>query len=255
MTEHMAEHMAGRNPITGKVDFYTNPLVKRNRTYGEMVTDLRTRLGYVTQGPSANNNRPLLDSFLQEAHEYVFSQLKPSNRRKKAAITLEPGSWLYDWHNDEDDEDIEPGWVVSVWLVDGDGSRFPMRQGITEKMREDAEPGQPARYDDMDGQIELYPVPDRPYRLLLEYVAGPTRFARDTDRPSVPARLVFLYALYLGQVHYRMPAYQATSAAFNALLSREKAKEHEGRRYVVNDADSPHGFVVGGKGRYRFVVR
>ena len=248
--------MTDRNPITGKVADYTNPLINRYRTYGELITELRTRLGYVTQGPSANNNKPLLDSFLQEAHEYVFAQLNPSNRRKKTAIVLEPGSYLYDWHNDEDDEDIDPGLVQSVWLIDSDDTRYRLKQGITEKMREDDERGQPVRYDDMDGQIELYPIPDEdPYRLVIEYINGPGRFFRDPDRPCVPDRLVALYALYLGQVHYRMPAYQATSAAFNALLSREQAKQHEGRRYIVNDADDPRGYVVGSEGRYRFVVR
>ena len=248
--------MTDRNPITGKISNYPNPLPFRYRTYGQLVTELRTRLGYVTQGPSANNNKPLLDSFLQEAHDYVFAQLHPSNRRKVTAIPLELGSYLYDWHNDEDDEDIEPGWVQSVWLIDDQGNRFRMVQGISQKMREDREYGQPVRYDMLDGQIELYPIPDEgPYQLLIEYVAGATRFSADTDRPCVPDRLVALYALYLGQVHYRMPSYQATSAAFNALLSRELAKQHEGRRYIVNDSDNPRGFVVGSEGRYRFVVR
>ncbi|WP_269315479.1 hypothetical protein [Oxalobacter aliiformigenes] len=29
--------------------------------------------------------------------------------RKKTVITLEKGSYLYDWHNDIEDENIDPG--------------------------------------------------------------------------------------------------------------------------------------------------
>lgn len=44
--------------------------------------------------------------------------------------------------------------------------------------------GQPVRYDTLNGQIELWPVPDRAgYGLLVEYIAGKPRFSQDTDRP------------------------------------------------------------------------
>ena len=97
-----------------------NGLTQRYRTLGELLTELKARLGFVAQGPAANNNTPLMMSFLQEAHEYVYDQLDPSPMRKKTVIALEQGSYLYDWHNDEEDENIDPGLVHSVWLIDGD---------------------------------------------------------------------------------------------------------------------------------------
>ena len=233
----------------------TNSLIQRYRTYGELQAELKARLGFVAQGPSSNNNKAVMDSFLREAHDYVYAQLEPAPMRKKTVISLEPGSWLYDWHNDEEDEDIDPGMVLSVWLIDGE-NRYRLVQGITERHREDDSRSQPVRYDTLNGQIELWPVPDKSgYGLLIEYIAGKPRFARDEDRPGVNDRLVLLYAIYMAQVHYRQPAYQATSASFNALLSGEKAKQHEGRRYFVRSSENPVGEVVGSDGEYRFVVR
>lgn len=233
----------------------TNSLIQRYRTYGELQAELKARLGFVAQGPSSNNNKAVMDSFLREAHDYVYAQLEPAPMRKKTVISLEPGSWLYDWHNDEEDEDIDPGKVLSVWLIDGE-NRYRLVQGITERHREDDSRSQPVRYDTLNGQIELWPVPDKSgYGLLIEYIAGKPRFARDEDRPGVNDRLVLLYAIYMAQVHYRQPAYQATSASFNALLSREKAKQHEGRRYFVRSSENPIGEVIGSDGEYRFVVR
>ncbi len=230
--------MTDRNPITGKVGDYKNPLPHRYRTYGELVTELRVRTGYVNQGPSANNNKSILDSFLQEAHEVVYGQLEPMPMRKKTAIQLEHGSYLYDWHNDEDDEDIDPGKVLSVWLLDAEGNRYRMHQGIPEHWREDTESGvrgQPTHYDNLDGQIELYPIPDaEPYRLLVEYIQERPRFTRDSDRPGVPDRLVFLYALYMLQGFLQDSNASQTLQSFQALLQKEKAKQHENRRYFIN---------------------
>ena len=229
-------------------------MIQRYRTYGELLTELRARLGFVAQGPSANNSKAVMDSFLREAHEYVYTQIEPSPMRKKTVIALEQGSYLYDWHNDEEDEDINPGLVLSVWLIDGK-NRYKMVQGINERQREDDSRSQPTRYDTLNGQIELWPVPDRPYGLLVEYIASKPRFVEASDRPGVNDQLVLLYAIYRAQVHYRHPAYQATSASFNTLLAKEKARQHENRRYFVNDPEGAAGEVVGSNGVYRYVVR
>lgn len=137
----------------------TNSLIQRYKTYGELQAELKARLGFVAQGPSSNNNKAQMDSFLQEAHDYVYAQLEPIPMRKKTVISLEQGSYLYDWHNDIEDEDIDPGLVRSVWLVDGE-NRYRLVQGITERHREDTSRGQPVRYDTLNGQIELWPMPD-----------------------------------------------------------------------------------------------
>jgi len=169
-----------------------NPIPHRYQTLGELRRRLRARLGFMTQGPAAESNRAALDDMLQEAHAYVCAQVQVSVLRKKTTIALEPGSYRYDWHNDSEDEDIDPGRVLSVWIAASDGLRVPLVQGIGERHREQADlRATPSRYDTLDGQVELWPIPDRTCDLLIEYEASLTRFTRDADRPGVPDALVF----------------------------------------------------------------
>lgn len=221
-------------------------LQSRYKTLGQLRTDMRRRLGFIAQGPAAANNQATLDSFLQEAHDYVYAKLNPSPARKKAIIRLQPGEWLYDYHNDGEDEDIDPGLVLSVWVKVADTIRDPLIQGISENDRSFGTlRSWPEKYDTLNGQMELYPVPDQQYDLIVEYMASPGRFEQDQDRSSVPDRLVFLYALANAKAHYRHPDAQAPATTFNNLLSIELGKQHENRRYVkATSADSSDPQVV-----------
>ena len=211
-----------------------NGLTERNRTLGELMTELRARLGFVAQGSASKSNDATIKSFLQEAHEYVFGDLEPPAMRKKATIKLEAGSFLYDWHNDVEDEPISPGRVLSVWVKVGDQIRERLSQGITETDRSFASlNGQPTKYDHLNGQIELHPVPDAAYDLILEYTADRGRFDRASDRTSVPDRLVFLYALANAKAHYRHPDAQAAATAFQNMLGREKFRQKENKRFFA----------------------
>lgn len=230
-----------------------NGLIQRQRTLGELLTELKARLGFVAQGPAAKNNDRLMISFLQEAHEYVYDQLNPASMRKKTVIRLERGSYLYDWHNDEEDENIDPGLVKSVWVIDG-SKRIPLSQGITEKDREDENRSVPVRYDTLNGQIELSPVPDKAYGLLVEYIASRPRFEQASDRPGVPDRLVLLYALVSAKAHFRHPDSQSAAALFNARLRSERVRQHENRRYFLNGHYRHDSTVTGSDGAYRFMA-
>lgn len=211
-----------------------NGLTERNRTLGELMTELRARLGFVAQGSASKSNDATIKSFLQEAHEYVFGDLEPPAMRKKATIKLEAGSFLYDWHNDVEDEPISPGRVLSVWVKVGDQIRERLSQGITETDRSFASlNGQPTKYDHLNGQIELHPVPDAAYDLILEYTADRGRFDRASDRTSVPDRLVFLYALANAKAHYRHLDAQAAATAFQNMLAKEKFRQKENKRFFM----------------------
>ncbi len=69
-----------------------NGLSERYRTLGDLMTALRARLGFVTQGSASKNNDTVIKSFLQEAHDFVFSELQPPAQRKKTIIQLQAGS-------------------------------------------------------------------------------------------------------------------------------------------------------------------
>lgn len=212
-------------------------LSSRNKTLGELMTELRARLGYAAQGSASKNNSAVMKSFLQESHEYVFGELEPPAQRKKTIIKLEAGSYLYDWHDDKDDEPIDPGRVQSLWVRVGANISEPLRQGITEADRSfESLRQQPQKYDTLNGQLEVWPVPERVYSLVVEYTAERSRFERASDRPSVPDRLVFLYALATAKAHYRHPDAQAAATSFQNMLGKEKSRQRENRRYFVGSA-------------------
>src|SRR5687768_14915564 len=210
-----------------------NGLEERNRTLGELRTELRGRLGFVQSGPAASGNTPILNSFLQEGHDFLYDELKPSPARKKAIIRLMPGQHLYDYHNDKEDEPIDPGTVSKVWLELDGNNISTLAQGIAPHLRAFESRSYPTRYDTLNGQMELWPVPSQQYDLYIEYLAPKPRFTQDQDRPGVPDRLVFLYALANAKAHYRQPDAQAAGATFTKMLATAKARQHENRRYVM----------------------
>ena len=44
-------------------------------TLGSLMTELKARLGFVTQGAASHNNDTIMRSFLQEAHDFVYEEL------------------------------------------------------------------------------------------------------------------------------------------------------------------------------------
>jgi hypothetical protein len=197
-------------------------LSERYKTLGQLRAQLQMRLGFVAVGPGSLNNRDTMNSILQEGHELVCTEVDVKTFRRRTVIKLVKDSSRYDWHNDVLDEDIDPTRIISIWVNIADRTRIPLCQGITESDRafEDYQT-YPTRWDDMDGQMELWPVPDQTYDLIVEYTAPQSRFERDSDRPSVPDRLVFMYALSMGKAHYRHP-----DASY-------KAAQHENQRYFL----------------------
>lgn len=233
-----------------------NGLEARYATLSELRTKLRRRLGFVTTGPAASLNTGIMDDFLQEGHDLLYEELKMSPARKKTVITLAAGQYLYDWHNDTDDEDIDPGNVKKVWIAVGDTIVEELVQGITERMRAfDSYRTYPSRYDTLNGQIELYPIPDAAYGLTVEYLAPKARFTQDSDRPSVPDRLILLYAIANAKAHYRHPDATAAGTTYAKLLALTKSKQHENRRYVMRSgAEVPEQVVATADG-YKLRVR
>lgn len=209
-----------------------NPLTSREGTLGSMMTELKARLGFVTQGASSKLIDPLLKSFLQEGHEYVYEQLGAPLLKKRTTIMLQKGSRLYDCHNDIEDENFEPAMIESICVYDTETSFNELRQGITELMRcGDITPTVPERYDILDGQIELWPTPDDAYRMVVIYRSELTRFTQPADHACVPSRLVFLYALASAKAHYQHPDAQTAGNIFQQALRIERQKQHENKRY------------------------
>lgn len=209
-----------------------NPLRYREQTLGEMLSEMKARLGFAVQGAGSKLIDRLLKSFLQEGQFYVWEQLDAPLAMKRTEIKLSAGSKLYDYHNDVDDQDIHPDMVYEIDVYETDTSVVKLRQGITEKMRcDDTSRDCPRRYDTLNGQLELFPTPDREYRLIIHYREGCTRLEQDSDRTCVPSRLVFLYALASAKAHYGHADAQTAGSIFQTALRTEKSRRHGNRRY------------------------
>ncbi len=206
---------------------------ERQKTLGELLAELRSRLGFMAQGSAAQSNGPMLTSMLQEAHDYLYDELNPPGEKKRTLLTLLPGSSLYDWHDDATDEDIQPEGVQAVWVKISEVQVLRMTQGITEANRSWPGTSWPQRYDTLNGQLEVWPVPTQQYTAIIEHIGIKPRFEQPTDRPGVPSRLLFQYALAIAKAHFRQPDAQAIAASFDRMLSKVKSRQHENRRYFA----------------------
>lgn len=210
------------------------------QTYGVMLNKLRSRLGlHATLGSALS-----LEDLLTEANEYVYGELD-NTTPTESTLTTYASTSDYDWESDEG-ESIAPSSVQEVWVEQGDSSRVQLSQGITHAMRAMQTSTIPERYDTkfIDGvaTLELWPVPDQSYRLYIRHNRVLQRFEQTADLPSVPQRLVFLYALSVGKAHYRQPDAQVVGQSFKTMLSTAKYNQHENRRYLpcVEKASSPY---------------
>ena len=215
----------------------TNPL-------GELLSELRSRLGFIAQGSSSMANDQILISFLQEAAEIVVADLGVPFFKRLTTIQVVKGSKLYDWHDDENDEDINPQDVRALYIADGVDQRYRLIEGISEIMRADIQQSMPSHFDRTGGQIELWPVPERDYGLVIEWDSTNFKFTEKTDRCPVSSRLIFLRALATAKAHYRMPDAQQTAASYNELLSYERGRNITDKRYSLSNKRSDGGYQV-----------
>lgn len=225
----------------------TNPLQRRQKTMGALLSELRSRLGFIAQGSSSQANDPILISFLQEAADIVVADLGIPCFKRLTAIKVVKGSKFYDWHDDENDEDINPQDVEALYIADGVDQRYRLIEGISEWMRAEIDQSMPTHFDRTNGQIELYPIPEREYGLVIEWNSTHFKFSEKTDRCPVNSRLIFLRALATAKAHYRMPDAQSVAASYNELLSYERGNNVTLKRYNLRaDKSSEEYFVTSG---------
>lgn len=230
----------------------TNPLQRRQKTMGALLSELRSRLGFIAQGSSSQANDPILISFLQEAADIVVADLGIPFFKRLTTIKIVKGSKFYDWHDDENDEDINPQDVIGLYIADGVDQRYRLIEGISEWMRAEIDQSMPTHFDRTNGQIELYPIPERDYGLVIEWNSTHFKFTEKDDRCPANSRLVFLRALATAQAHYRMPEAQQTAAAYNELLSYERDNNVTFKQYSLSEDKDAQGYFVaiGANGKF-----
>lgn len=222
------------------------------KTFSAMQQELRSRCGlHATLG-----NTPALDSILTESNDYVYDQLD-DGKPMRSTITLMANTSTYPWVSDEG-ATIARGSVQSVWIEQGDSYRVPLPQGISHSMRADADLRSiPSAYDSVfaDGtwSLELWCVPDAAYLLYVDHNRVIGRFTAPTDWPSAPYRLVMAYAVAMGKAHYGKADAEAAGQSFKTMLSKEKYRQKENRRFVPRQDELRDPRVVRTANGYRQV--
>jgi len=196
------------------------------QTLGELRAKLQERVGFVSQGPASLSQRTLLHSFLQEAQTFLYNQVDWKHLKTHKDITLNAGQILYDWP-----DDCEPGKrrVLSVLIND---QWYPLEQGIEAK--EDTLVSyrhHPELYDD-GPQIEIWPEPDQPYTLRVEYFKKLGSFTQESDPATLDDTLVFLMALTNAKSHYRHPDAENYASQTESMLRSLKGQQHGTKRYL-----------------------
>lgn len=188
------------------------------KTLGELRSTLARRLGFGAQG-SAGVNSGLLDSFLQDAQDQLWSQFDWRHLIKYDEKATAAGQTLYDWATDFDA--TRPLYDVAIW----DGARWvPMNEGINWAMRSTSTTQTiPARYERY-AQMEVWPEPDTAYTMRRYYVATCARFTQDGDRASLDDGIIFLHALTNAKHHYRQPDADRYGRQLEAMLAKLKSQ-------------------------------
>jgi hypothetical protein len=205
-----------------------------NATLGTLRAELAMRLGFVPTGPAAQHQRAELDSFLQEAQEYVYAQTQGNQSACTASFVTSPGERLYDWHDRARDQTIEPHRVQEVGIQHA--KRYEkLVHGISAHKRESQlARGCPRYYDNLNKQLLLWPTPNARYTVILTYHAALPQLEQDADRPGVPEKLLLLYAIASAKAHYRHADAAVAGKAFDALLREYQSRQHGQRRYFMH---------------------
>lgn len=225
------------------------------KTFGQMLSELRSRCKlHATLGAT-----PALESILSEANEYVYEELAgcSDGLPYRSTMNLSANVSRYPF-TAADGQTVARGSVREVWIEQGSSVRVPLPQGITHAMRADtALRAIPQCYDtDMDGDVftlEVYPTPDQAYVLHIDHNRVLQTFNTSTDLPSAPSRLVFGYALAMGKAHYGLADAETAGQSFRTMLSAEKYKQRENRRFVPGETRNRAPQVIATAGGYRQV--
>lgn len=223
----------------------SNITLPSSKNRGQMLETLRVRLKlHKTLGVT-----DALSDILTESHEYVYGELD-NGVPQESTLTVSPNASQYEFVTDEGVQ-VARGSVQEVWVGQGSTSRLPLSQGITHAMRSLNQTGEPSHYDTViqrtdagdEQMFEVWPIPSDVYTIYIKHNRTMTRFENATDKPSAPYRLVLLYAIAVGKAHYQQPDAQAAMTSFNQMLSREKFRQKEEKRYftgVENTARKPY---------------
>ena len=211
----------------------------RLRTLGDLRDELARRLGFHTQGAQAQANRLLLESFVQRAQDKLWWMHDFPHLRKFADITVDRATDIngnpqvfWDWPADCDHRRI---YVVACWIT---GWWYPLEKGIEaphDALTQSGYRAFPQRWDD-GPQLEIWPAPDQPYTIRIEYQRRPDPFTQPNHYCTIDSDLILLMATVEAKLHYGQPDAQAYADELALMTRRLRASAHAGETLKLGEA-------------------
>jgi hypothetical protein len=211
-------------------------------TLADLRRRLLVRLGYSAQ---ADNPPPgmadLLDDFLSSSQRYLYRKYPALYTERFFTWTMDPDSdppqRFYDFDDNEEECEvrIDPLRITWAGISDVSGVNdtwLPLIRGIPPEFYTSADrPGIPSRYE-VRQCIEVYPAPDRAYKLRLKGHFGLLPFAEDADLCTLDDHLVFTWSLAAAKAHYGQPDAGEVKGEAGDYLKQLVKGAHGTARYV-----------------------
>jgi len=198
-------------------------------------TRLLIRLGYAAQAASPPPGMAATcNEYLQSAQRFLFRKLTERRMRRFFTWQMEPGQRFFTIASNQDlsSARLDPLKVEWVGISDNNQSWTPLQGGIPPTLYTTVDQdGLPERYE-IRQSIEIFPPPDRSYRLRVKGGFKLGAFTADSDQTSIDSELVFLWALANAKNHYGHGDAADVATQANAYLGNIVAGGHATNRYV-----------------------
>ena len=223
-----------------------------SKTLDNLRTELQTRLGFAASGSVSFRNKPIIESFINQAYEEVYRQYADYKLVTENVIPIGLGQEYVDLP-----ADVDVTRRLEVHLrIPGEYNDRTLTRGLPENLRENTAypphghvvtPNYNAinypnwytnNYDIEDGKIRLFPVPDQDnWYLRLNYIKALQELTQGTDTIDLDYQSVFLLSLANAKAHYNQQDATAIGRQYEARIKKIRASEHDGMRYVNSTAN------------------
>lgn len=159
-------------------------------TLVELRTIFRSRIGNPTTTSVANAT---LDSFLNEALDYIQDRFRFENTRNLCTFTTVASTQTYTLPS-------EYNHLMSVWDVTNQVRLTKRDDNWASANQDTTNTSKPTDYVHYKNWIALYPVPDGAYSIRVRHKATQAELSADGDTPVIPEAwhtAVWRYARYL----------------------------------------------------------
>lgn len=224
----------------------TDEIGESYQTLAQLRRRMLVRLGFAVQADTPPPGMvDLLNDFLQSAQRKLYQRHKELRTERFFTWTMTPGVRLYSLYGNEEEcakklDPLKLSWVGVEDASGGDnGTWLSLVSGIPpEYYTTVTNWGLPSNYE-IRQCIEVFPAPDREYRLRIKGHFGLLPFADDADKSTIDSELLFLFALADAKAHSRKPDASTVRGEAMQMLGDMKAGRHGTKRYVPNTPDIP----------------